>query len=324
VPGLIGVVVVTFLLTRVLPGDPARSLAGEQAPPDAVERVRQQMGLDQPLPVQFVNYVWRMLHGDLGVAWHTGHPVLSDFASRLPATAELAVASIVIAVLIGVPLGIVSAVRRDKGIDHFARLLSLVGASMPLFWLGLLVIYIFYGSLGWEPPPLGRVGQDVNPPTSVTGMYTLDSLLSGDWVAFGSALSHLIWPALCLATGTLAVAARMMRSSMLEVVGQDYVRTARAKGLPESVVIGKHALKNAAAPVVTVLGLQLGFLMGGAVITETIFSWPGIGSYVTQSILANDYAPVQALTVVSAVLFTVINLLVDLVHGQLDPRVRHV
>ncbi|RCV54594.1 ABC transporter permease [Marinitenerispora sediminis] len=323
VPTLLVVVVISFALTRLLPGDPARAVVGDQAPPEAVERVRAEMGLDQPLPVQFVSYLGGLLRGDLGTAWHTGRPVLEDFADRLPATLELALVSLAIAVLVAVPLGIASAVRRDRPIDHFSRVLGLVGASMPLFWLGLLMINVFYGMLGWEPAPLGRIGQGLNPPTDITGLYLLDAVLSGDVIALGSAAAHVIWPALCLATGTLAVISRMTRSSMLEVVEQDYVRTARAKGMPETVVVGKHALKNAAPPVVTVLGLQLGALMGGAVITETIFSWPGIGSYVTQAILANDYAPVQAFTIISAVVFSLVNLAVDLVHGLLDPRVRH-
>jgi ABC-type dipeptide/oligopeptide/nickel transport system permease component len=281
------------------------------------------MGLDQPLIAQFFSYIGDLLRGDLGFAWHTGHTVVEDLASRLPATAELALVSIIIALLIAVPLGIVSAVFRDKWIDHVGRVISLVGASMPLFWLGLLVIYFFYFTLGVAPAPIGRISSGVNPPTDVTGLFLIDSLLSGDTVAFSSSLQSIIWPALVLATGSIAMISRMTRSAMLEVLGQDYVRTARSKGLAPRFVIGKHAFRNASPSVVTVVGLEFGQLLGGAVITETIFSWPGVGSYVTQSIMATDYAPVQAFTLLAAAIFLVVNLIVDLVNAAIDPRVRN-
>ena len=322
-PALLGVVVCIFLLTRVLPGDPARTLAGEQADPTTVEQIRVQMGLDAPVPVQFFRYVGDLLHGDLGFAWHTGHPVLDDFATRLPATVELALFALVIAVLVGVPVGILSATHRDRPVDHVTRVFSLIGASMPVFWLGLMVIFIFYNRLGVEPAPLGRIAQHVNPPTTITGLFVLDSLLSGDMAALRTSLSHIIWPALCLASGSTAIMARMTRSEMLEVINQDYIRTAISKGLSPLKVTAKHALKNAAPVIVTVVGLQFGLLMGGAVITETVFSWPGIGSYVVQSVLATDYAPVQAFTLLAAVTYLIVNLLVDLTNGRLDPRVGH-
>jgi ABC-type dipeptide/oligopeptide/nickel transport system permease component len=321
VPALIGVVVCIFVLTRVLPGDPARTLAGDQADPSVVAKIRTDMGLDQPLHLQLVRYFTDLLHGNLGFAWHTGHSVASDFASRLPATVELALVALLIALLAGVPLGVISATRRDRPVDHAGRVFSLLGASMPLFWLGLMVIVVFYNKLGWAPAPLGRVAEGVNPPTGLTGLYLVDSLLTGDFVAFRSALSHIIWPALCLATGSTAIIARMTRSAMLEVIGQDYVRTAVSKGLKPSVVTLKHALRNAAPVIVTISGLQFGQLMGGAVITETVFTWPGIGSYVVQSVLATDYAPVQAFTLVAAVVYLAANLVVDLVNARLDPRI---
>jgi ABC-type dipeptide/oligopeptide/nickel transport system permease component len=323
IPALVGVVICIFLLTRVLPGDPARTLAGEQADAASVEKIRADMGLDQPLIAQFFSYIGDLLRGDLGFAWHTGHTVVEDLVSRLPATAELALVSIIIALLIAVPLGIVSAVFRDKWIDHVGRVISLVGASMPLFWLGLLVIYFFYFTLGVAPAPIGRISSGVNPPTDVTGLFLIDSLLSGDTVAFSSSLQSIIWPALVLATGSIAMISRMTRSAMLEVLGQDYVRTARSKGLAPRFVIGKHAFRNASPSVVTVVGLEFGQLLGGAVITETIFSWPGVGSYVTQSIMATDYAPVQAFTLLAAAIFLVVNLIVDLVNAAIDPRVRN-
>ncbi len=323
VPALFGILVAVFVITRVLPGDPAAILAGEQADASTIERLRVEMGLDQPLITQFFNYVLGIFRGDLGYAWHTGQPVTQDLATRFPATIELGTTALLIAILIGVPLGVASAVRRGKIIDQITRVITLVGASMPLFWLGLLVIYVFYFRLGIQPAPSGRIGSTVNPPTTITGFYLLDSVLTADWVAFGSAFSQLIWPAMVLATGGIAMISRMTRSSTLEVLGQDYVRTAISKGLPPMVVIGKHAFRNASPAVVTIIGLEFGGLLGGAVLTETIFSWPGVGLYVTQSIMATDYAPVQAFTLVTAAAYLIINLLVDLAHAGIDPRVRH-
>lgn len=323
IPGLIGIALITFIISRVLPGDPAVMLAGEQAPPAVVEKIRQEMGLNNPLYVQFVDYVKQLLQGDFGLAWHTGNTVLGDFATRFPATLELTIASFIIAVLVAVPVGIIAATKKESVVDHISRIFSLIGACVPVFWLGLILISIFYSKLGWAPAPLGRIGEDINPPTHVTGLYLIDSLLSGDFIAFRKTLSHLILPAICLSTGTMAIIARMMRSSMLEVIGQDFIRTARAKGIYERTVILKHALVNALIPTLTVLGLQFGYLLGGAVITETIFAWPGIGGYVTESILATDYAPIQAFTLISAILYSVINLAVDLLYGFIDPRIRY-
>lgn len=323
IPALLGVVICIFLLTHVLPGDPARTLAGEQADPATIAKIRAQMGLDQSMLAQFSNYVGQLFKGDFGFAWHTGQPVLTDFASRLPATVELAVIAVVISLLVGIPIGVISATHRDQPIDHASRVFSLAGASMPLFWLALMVIFVFYNRLGWAPAPLGRIGQNVSPPTAITGLYTIDSLLTGDMVALKSSLQHIIWPALCLATGSTAIIARMTRSEMLEVINQDYVRTAVSKGVPPAKVVLKHALKNAAPVIVTVVGLEFGQLLGGAVITETVFSWPGVGSYVVQSVLATDYAPVQAFTLLAAVIYLTVNLCVDLINARLDPRIDH-
>ena len=323
IPTLLGVVVCIFLITRVLPGDPARTLAGENADQSVVDKLREQMGLDQPIWQQFGDYVVGLLQGNLGYAWHTGHPVAQDFATRFPATVELALAALIIGVLVGVPLGIVSAMQRGRLADHLTRVVSLLGVSMPLFWLGLLVISFFYGTLGWAPAPIGRIDDDVNPPTHVTGLYLVDSLLTGDGVAFASSFSHLIWPAMVLSVGGIAIISRMTRSAMLEVMGQDYIRTAEAKGMGPARVIGGHALKNAAPSIVTIIGLELGQLLGGAVITETIFSWPGVGGYVTESIKANDYAPVQAMTLIAAIIYLVVNLIVDLSQAIFDPKVRN-
>ena len=323
IPTLLGVVVCIFVITRVLPGDPARTLAGENAADSVVEKMREQMGLDKPIWVQFWEYLTGLFQGDLGFAWHTGRPVAEDFANRFPATVELGLTALLIGILIGIPLGILGAMRRGRLTDHVTRIISLLGASMPLFWLGLLVISIFYGTLGWEPAPIGRIDDTVNPPTHVTGLYVIDSILTGDTVALASSFSHLIWPAMVLSVGAIAIISRMTRSAMLEVLGQDYIRTASAKGLGPGTVIGGHALKNAAPSIVTIVGLELGQLLGGAVITETIFNWPGIGGYVVESINATDYAPVQAMTLVAAIIYLVVNLLVDLSQGIFDPKVRN-
>lgn len=260
---------------------------------------------------------------DSGFAWHTGRPVAEDFATRFPATVELGLTALLIGIIIGVPLGILGATQRGRLADHVTRVISLLGASMPLFWLGLLVISIFYGQLGWEPAPVGRIDDTLNPPTHITGLYVIDSLLTGDMAALQSSFAHLIWPAMVLSVGAVAIISRMTRSSMLEVLGQDYIRTAAAKGMGPGRIVGGHALKNAAPSIVTIIGLELGQLLGGAVITETIFNWPGIGGYVVESINATDYAPVQAMTLVAAIIYLVVNLLVDLSQGIFDPKVRN-
>lgn len=322
IPTLLGVIVLIFVITRVLPGDPARTLAGDNAAPIQVAKLREQMGLDTALWKQFLDYFGGLFQGDLGYAWHTGRPVLDDFVVRFPATVELAIAAILIGLVVGVSLGVFSALNRDRLGDHVARVISLLGASMPLFWLGLLVIAFFYGQLGIEPAPIGRISDSVNPPTRITGLFILDSALSGDMVALKDSFGHLIWPAMVLSVNAVAIISRMTRSAMLEVLGQDYIRTAESKGLAQSQVIGKHAFKNAAPTISVIVGLEFGQLLGGAVITEMIFNWPGVGGYVIESIQATDYAPVQALTLVAAVIFLVVNLLVDLAQRIFDPRVR--
>ncbi|MDN5558892.1 MAG: ABC transporter permease [Ruaniaceae bacterium] len=324
IPTLLGVLIGIFFLTRILPGDPARTIAGEQASAETVEKIRVEMGLDQTLGQQFITYVGNLFRGDFGLAWHTGHPVAEDLAARLPATIELGLTALLIAVVVGIPLGVVSAVRRGKFIDQASRVIALIGASMPLFWLGLLLLVLFYSALGWAPAPMGRVPSGVNPPTSITGLYILDSILSGDMKGLIGSLRSIALPAICLSLGSMAVTARMMRSTMLETLGQDYVRTAHSKGLAPRVVIWKHAMKNAAPVIVTVIGLQVGQMLGGAVITETIFAGPGVGSYVTNAIMATDYAPVQAFTLIAALVYLFVNLIVDITNARLDPRIRNV
>jgi len=323
VPSLAGIIVITFILTRVLPGDPALMITGEQALPEFVDKVRAQYGFDQPLLVQLWEYLKQLARGDLGYAWHTGHPVASDFITRFPATLELTLSSMIIALIVALPLGILGAAKQNSVFDHIARFLSFVGSSVPIFWLGLLLIALFYSKLGWLPAPVGRISDGIYPPTHVTGLYVVDSLLSWDMVALKDSLLHLLMPAFCLSMGTIAIVTKMIRASMLEVIKQDFMRTAKAKGLSEMAVICKHGLINSLIPALTVIGLQFGYLLGGAVITETIFAWPGVGNYVTESILSADYAPIQAMTLISAVLYGAVNLLVELLYGVLDPRVRY-
>lgn len=323
IPVLILVSLLIFIMTRIMPGDPARMYAGEQAPESTVEQIREEMGLNKSLPEQFVIYMSDLLRGDFGYAWHTEHEVIDDFAARFPATLELAICSLLLAVVIGVPLGILSATHKNSIVDHFSRLFSLAGASMPVFWLGLMLVLVFYVKLGISPAPMGRIGNGLNDPTHITGLFILDSMLTGDAAALKSSLSQIALPAVTLSLASMAIITRMTRSSMLEVLGLDYVRTARAKGLKERVVIYRHAFSNTLIPLLTVLGSQFGLLLGYTVVVETIFAWPGIGSYVTDSILITDYAPIQAFALLSAVLYLVINLVLDLLYTVVDPRVKY-
>lgn len=322
-PTLFGVTVVAFVITRILPGDPALMVAGQQVSQATLEKVRASMGLDKPLLTQYFFYLKALLRGDLGFAWHTGHPVLHDLLTYFPATAELTLTSLLIALVLGIPLGVASATKSGGLLDHLSRVIALVGVSMPIFWLGLVLISVFFVTLRWVPAPMGRLSFAVGPVPSYTGSVILDSLLSHNWAALRDGLMHLLLPSIALSTGTLAIVMRMTRASMLEELGKDYVRTARAKGQREALVLYKHTLKNALIPTVTVIGLQIGMLLGGAVITETIFAWPGMGRYVTESIMATDYAPVQGFALLSAFLYAIINLGVDILYAFLDPRIRY-
>ena len=323
IPSVLLVLLITFSLSRIVPGDPARMMAGEQAPEEAVERIREEMGLNKSIPEQFVLYVKDVAQGDLGTAWHTGRPVTEDFAMRFPASLELALCALLLAVLIGVPVGIYAAAKKDSAADHISRVVTLLGTSVPVFWLGFMLIYLLYARFDLIPAPFGRISDNIYPPPQITGLYLLDSLLTGDLVAFRSAFSHIFLPAVCLCFGSLAIISRMTRSNMIEVLNLDYIRTARAKGIREKKVIGKHGLRNILVPVLTVIGAQFGGLIGNAVVVETIFNWPGIGSYITQSILQTDYAPVQAFTVVSVLIYMFINLLLDILYTVVDPRITY-
>ncbi len=322
VPTLIGITIVAFGFVRVLPGDPVLLMAGERGmSPERYAEVSRQLGFDRSLPEQYLDYVWRLLHGDLGTSLVTKKPVLAEFLALFPATVELALCAILLAALIGVPAGVLAAIKRGSWFDQITMGTALVGYSMPIFWWGLLLIIFFSGMLGWTPVS-GRISLLYFFPP-VTGFMLIDSLLSGQKGAFASAASHLILPTIVLATIPLAVIARQTRSAMLEVLGEDYVRTARAKGLPPRRVVGLHALRNALIPVVTTIGLQIGVLMAGAILTETIFSWPGIGKWMVESISRRDYPVVQGGLLLIAVIVMVVNLLVDLLYGLINPRIRH-
>ncbi|WP_192458203.1 ABC transporter permease [Musicola keenii] len=315
-----GVCVITFIISHLIPGDPARLLAGDRASDEIVQHMRRQLGLDLPLWQQFYRYVAALLHGDLGTSIRTGRPVLNDLKTFFPATLELAFCALCLALLLGVPLGVLSAVYRNRGLDHLVRLLALTGISTPAFWLGLGVIVLFYGHLGLLPGS-GRLDDWLDPPAHVTGFYLIDALLAGDLDAFINAVQHLVLPSLTLAFVHLGIVARQIRSAMLEQLGEDYIRTARANGLPGYRVILQYALPNALIPSVTVLGLALGDLLYGAVLTETVFAWPGMGAYVVSSIQALDFPAVMGFAVVVSFAYVVVNLLVDVLYLWIDPRI---
>jgi peptide/nickel transport system permease protein len=321
IPVLLGVSIVVFFMVRAIPGDPAQILLGQQATQAQVEQVRENMGLDKPVIVQYGIFLADAVRGDLGDSIVTGRPVTTELLARLPATLELTAFAMLVAILVGVPVGVISAVKQYSLLDKFTSVLALIGISMPIFWLAMILIVIFFVNLGWLPFP-GRLSTGYAV-TSITGLVLVDSLLTLNFAAFWDGLKHLILPAIALGTIPMAVIMRMTRSSMLEVMGEDYVRTARAKGVVPWRVIFKHALRNAMLPTVTVIGLQAGLLMGGAVITETIFSWPGVGQIAAESVYRRDYAMVQGVVLYGATLFVLVNLVVDVLYGVLDPRVRY-
>jgi len=316
-----GVLIITFVVSHVVPADPVGAILGGNAPQEKVDALRRQLGLDKPLHLQFVFYIWGALHGDLGRSLRTGRPVWEDIQQFFPATVELTFSAIFLAILLGIPLGVISAARRNQVSDHTARVFSIVGVSMPVFWTGLVLMLLLYYRLGWLPGP-GRLDLEVLPPPSHTRLLLVDSLLAGNWEALRNAIGHLIMPAFVLGYVATATIARMTRSSMLDVLYQDYIRTARSKGLRERVVILRHALRNALIPTVTVIGLVFGGLLEGSVLTETIFAWPGLGRYITTGYITLDYPAVMGGTLYIAVVFSIVNLIVDLTYAVLDPRIR--
>ncbi|MBN2740631.1 MAG: ABC transporter permease subunit [Rhodobacteraceae bacterium] len=322
IPTLIGITIVAFGFVRVLPGDPVLLMAGERGlSPERYAELTHQLGFDRPIWVQYGEFVWRVLHGDLGDSLVTHRPVLHEFLTLFPATLELGFCAMFIAIVIGVPVGVIAAIKRGSWFDQVSMTTALVGYSMPIFWWGLLLIILFSGVLHWTPVS-GRISLMYYFPNG-TNFMIWDAIASGQKGALASALSHLVLPAIVLATIPLAVIARQTRSAMLEVLGEDYVRTARAKGMPPRRVIGIHALRNAMIPVITTIGLQVGMLMAGAILTETIFSWPGIGKWMVDSISRRDYPSVQGGLLMIAVIVMVVNLIVDLLYGLINPRIRH-
>jgi dipeptide transport system permease protein len=322
IPTFIGITLLAFFLIRLVPGDPIETMAGERGIDAARhERLRQEYGFDRPVLVQYGRYIGRLFHGDLGRSIVTREAVLSEFGTLFPATVELAICAMLFAVIIGLPAGIIAAVKRNSIFDHGVMGIALTGYSMPIFWWGLLLILLFSVELDLTPVS-GRIAVQyyIEP---VTGFLLIDALLSGDKGAFASALSHIVLPAVVLGTVPLAVIARMTRSAMLEVLGEDYIRTARAKGLPAYRVICVHALRNALIPVITVIGLQVGVLFTGAILTETIFSWPGVGKWLIEAINRRDYPVLQGGTLLIGMVVMAVNLLVDLTYGLINPRIRH-
>jgi peptide/nickel transport system permease protein len=322
VPTLIGVVIVTFLLTRVLPGDPAVYFAGPAATPQSIAEIRKSLGLDRPLPEQFLHYVKDLARGNLGNSLTTGQPVVTEIANRLPASAELTLLGLLVSIAIAVPLGVLAAVKQGSFIDHTCRIVATAGVSLPVFFTGLLLVYVFYFLLGWSPAPLGRLDVFYSAPPHVTGFYLIDSLIAGDLEVFRAALSQLILPAATLAIFSLAPIARMTRASMLAVLGSDFVRTARASGLAPFTVIVTYAFRNAMLPVITTLGMVFSFLLGANVLVEKVFAWPGIGSFAVEALIASDFAPVQGFVLTMAIMYVLLNLAIDVLYGVIDPRVR--
>jgi peptide/nickel transport system permease protein len=345
IPVLFGILLVTFVLARVIPGDPCRAILGEKATDAVCDRFIREKGLDKPIPEQFVIYMNEIFHGDFGQSIRLGLPITRLLAERLPTTVELSFAALMISMIVGIPLGIISAVKHNSGIDIITMVWANTGVSMPVFWLGLMLAYVFSLLLKDTPfwlPPSGRISPGIPndpffqvwgltlPETGfltgllmfISRMNILNTFLSANWKAFNDSVKHLILPAVALGTIPMALIARMARSSMLDVLGQDYIRTARAKGLAYKNVVWKHAFRNSLLPLVTVIGLSLGSLLGGAVLTETIFGLSGVGRTLYEAITARDYGIVQAFTVVIAVFFVALNLLVDISYAYLDPRIR--
>ncbi|CAI8741730.1 dipeptide ABC transporter membrane subunit DppB [Brevibacillus sp. IT-7CA2] len=321
IPVLVGMSIIVFSIIRAIPGDPALTILGEKATPQAIADIREALGLNNPWYIQYFDYMKDILSGNLGESLQTNAPISDEILPYLAATTELTIVSMLIAVFIGVNAGILSAWKQNSWFDYCAMLIALIGVSMPIFWLGLMEQWVFAQELKWLP----SVGRDDsrNPVEAITHFYILDTMIAGQWDQLWEVIKHLILPGIALGTIPMAIIARITRSSMLEVMRADYVRTARAKGLTQFWVVYKHALKNAMIPVLTVIGLQTGLLLGGAVLTETIFGWPGVGRYIVTAIGNRDYPVIQSGILVIATIFVLINLLVDLLYAYIDPRIKY-
>ncbi len=322
IPSIIGVVIVTFLITRALPGDPAAYFAGPNPTLESIEEIRQQLGLDRSWLLQLESYAADLLHGRLGTSLTTGQPVLSELLIRLPASLELTFSGLLVAISAAIPLGVVAATRPGSWVDQVCRFVTTVGVCLPPFFTGLLLIYIFYYLLGWSPAPFGRLDIYTAAPATHTGFYTIDSLVAGNMETFRASLAQLILPAVSLGIFSLAPLARITRASMITTLSSDFIRTARASGLPTRKIVIGYALRNAILPVVTTLGMVFSFLLGANVMVEKVFAWPGVGSYAIDSLIASDYAPVQGFVLFMAILYILLNLVIDLIYGLLDPRFR--
>jgi dipeptide transport system permease protein len=320
-PSLAGVVVITFLLTHALPGDPAAQFAGAAATPEAVEQVRKSLGLDRPLWAQFTSYLAELAQGDLGTSLTTGQPVATELVERFPASLELTLVALLLAAAIGIPLGVLAATRPGSWIDHACRVGTTAGVALPVFFSGVLLIYLFYFLLGVSPAPLGRLDPLLEPPPHHTGFYLIDSLLSFDLPLFSAAAAQLALPVCTLCLVAMAPLARMTRAAMLGVLSSEFVRTARALGLSHFTVLFTYAFGNALLPVLTTLGMTFSFLLGGNVLVEKVFAWPGVGSYALEALIASDFAPVQGFVLAMGVLYVLVNTGIDVLYGLVDPRI---
>lgn len=319
---LFGLSLITFALSHLVPADPARMIAGPRASRSSVEKVREEYGLNDPVWRQYVDYVDGVFHLDFGRSFTSRKPVKDDLKRYLPATIELGLYAFILSTIVGIPLGVASAVRRDSLVDHISRFVSITGLALPIFWLALMLQFFFYGKLGWFPDGQ-RLPTNMDPPRQITSLYVVDSILTANWTTLWASIQHLVLPVFVLTYSSLAVVTRMVRGSMIEVLNQDYIRTARSKGLRQNTIVVKHALKNALLPTVTSLGLQVGLLFSGTFLVETVFSWPGIGRYTIQAVQQIDYNAIMATTLVVAVIFVLGNLVVDILYLFLDPRISY-
>ena len=319
---LVGLTLLVFTVSHVTPGDPARLAAGPEANPEQIELIQKEFGLDRPLPAQYLMYLKGLLQGHLGRSIRTRHDVFDDVRTFLPATLELVFFTMLLAAILGIVFGVLAAVYRDTWLDHFLRLVSIGGVAVPMFWLALMLQLLFALKFNLVPSG-GRISLTMSPPATITGFFLVDSLVTANWPAFRSALQHIVLPALVLSSPSLAAVTRMMRSDMLDTLSKEFVLNARACGLPEQLIVAKYVLKNAMIPTLTLIGLRYGWMLGGTVLVETVFDWPGIGLYAVQSSVSSDFMPVMAVTLIIGLNFALANLVVDLLYGVLDPRVRH-
>ncbi len=319
---LIGVIFTVFFMTRVLPGDPVSVKAGAYATDDVRAAITKELGLDKPVPVQLVTYLGNILQGDLGTSTRSGQPVRQDLLSRLPATVELALASLLLAGLVGIPLGVWAAVRQHSRVDTLIQQWTILAAAVPLFWFGLVLIYFFYHVWHIAPPPVGRLDLAIPPPRTITGMYTVDAVLTGDWIALRNALAHLALPVLALGIATMSPFIKVSRSAMIDVLASDYILAAKSLGFSERELIWHDALKNALIALLTVTGIVLGYLLAGNVLVETIFAWPGIGFYAWNALTGSDYDAIQGFVLTIAIIYVFLNLAIDVAYSVIDPRIR--